>query len=184
MTFFLWHLKKSNYRSNSSPEEKQGKVCAIRCISWLSSGGNVYEELDDFFQKMLIPERAFSLCLLLTTPVILRDPVAYNDIIIYFGKLLICYEWKILDQSLWVIVILKKLPIFGQWTLWRMNRNWFSRSRESWDQREIYLKGLPRVSKAERFHQITEDFFTCDFLKVTPSILGNDHLMFQDFTLH
>lgn len=32
------------------PKEKQSQVCAIRYISWLSAGGNVYEELGNFFK--------------------------------------------------------------------------------------------------------------------------------------
>lgn len=95
-------------------EGKQSKVYAIRYIFWLSADGSVCKEWGCFFKKCSsLSKQIFaisSLHPLLNAPVIFRDHVANNYIRIYLEILLICYEWKIMDQSLYVNLIKNWLP--------------------------------------------------------------------------
>ena len=75
-----------------SLEEEWSQIQAIGYIFWLFSGGNVDEELGNFFKKVFIPKQIFCCHLICAILMFHSEIVSYNDIIIYFGRLLISYE--------------------------------------------------------------------------------------------
>lgn len=161
-----------NYRRSNSSARRETKhgICYWVYFSDCLQVVMFIKNQAFFTFLMLIPEQISfchtSLCSFPTAPVLFRDHVTNNDLIIYFETLLVWVK----DNGLFSLcnynVFRKMLPvIFRQQIPWRMCRNVFSRQRVLGTREGSYFKQLSRAAEVETSYHLIEIFAHTIFRK-------------------